>query len=210
MTPEEIAAKATEEAATRAEAEKTAANAAKVDKSEHDKVLARLAEFEKAEAKRAEAAKTAEEAEALKRGDHEKLLVGTKAERDAAMKRADELEARIAEFDKAEKARTKALAAKNATRIEKIPKDRQSLVPAGLSPEATADYLETNWELLTGGEVAHGAGPRARIRTDGEIPAAIVLEAESRRMDPKEWADIVKVAEPGRWKKLTTAAVEVH
>ena len=139
------------DAAAKSVAEKAAAEVA---------LAARIAAIEKramdAEAALAAAAKAKaddEAAEAAKRGEFEKLATGYKSELDAKV-------ARLAELEAAEAARLVRVTAANAKIIEAIPADRRTLVPAQLTGDALAEYLDTNRALLLGDKMPAGTAPR--------------------------------------------------
>lgn len=160
---------------------------------------AKLAEYEAAETKRKADAAKADEDAAKKRGDYEKLL----ADKDAEIGKLSELKKREAD-------RLKRVAEKVEAKIKALPKDRQSLVPDMLraDPDALADYLETNWSLLSGTPAGEGTDkpghrPKPAEMSDAEVPADIAAEAARRRMAPSAWYKILVNA--GRIKPPATA-----
>jgi len=159
---------------------------------------AKLAEYEAKEAARADAERKAAEADAKKRGDFEKLL----AEKDERI-------GKLSELEKREAARIKRVGEKVEARIKSLPKDRQALIPAVLlaDPDAAADYLETNWSLLSGAPAGEGTDrPAAKAApgemTDDKVPADIAAEARHHGKAPAAWYNILLKA--GRIKPAAT------
>lgn len=158
---------------------------------------AKLAEYEAADVKRRADAAKADEDAAKKRGDFEKLL----ADKDAKI-------ATLAELEKREAARIKRVGEKVEARIKALPKDRQSLVPDVLKadPDALADYLETNWALLSGQPAGEGTDkpghkPKPSEMSDADVPADIAEQARMRGLAPAAWYKVLVHA--GRIKPAT-------
>lgn len=159
-----------------------------------------LQKLRDAEAARVAAATKAEEEAAKKRGEFEALH---KAEKE----RADTAAAKLAEFEAKETARAEKLDAANKARVAKIPEAMRSLVPASLTGDALADYLDANAAHLFGTDVA--AGTRTAGGTKKGEPSAAELaklepEARKRGMDAKTWHAVLVKA--GRIKPPTAEA----
>lgn len=160
---------------------------------------AKLAEYEAAETKRKADAAKADEDAAKKRGDYEKLL----ADKDAEIGKLSELKKREAD-------RLKRVGEKVEAKIKALPKDRQSLVPDVLKadPDALADYLETNWSLLSGTPAGEGTDkpghrPKPAELSDADVPADIAEQARMRGLAPSAWYKVLVNA--GRIKPPATA-----
>jgi hypothetical protein len=116
-----------------------------------------------------------------------KMDLDTETRRQAnlsATERADALQAELAEtnkriagFETEAKERTKALKVKNAARVEAIPEGLRALVPSGLSPAQTAQWLDSSATILEGlSERPAGNAPPAS-GTQHSFPAAMIKEA---------------------------------
>lgn len=160
---------------------------------------AKLAEYEAKDAARADAERKAAEDAAKKRGDFEKII----ADKDAQI-------GKLSELEKRETARLKRVGEKVEAKIKSLPKDRQALIPAVLlaDPDAAADYLETNWPLLSGQPAGEGTDrPAAKAApgemTDDKVPADIAAQARERGMAPAAWYNVLLKA--GRIKPAANA-----
>lgn len=161
-----------------------------------DPIAAELAQLRKERAERVAADQARAEQEAAEKGEHVKLAATLKAERDA-------LKAENERLAKGEAERLKRVEAKNAERVKAIPEGRRSLVPASLRGEELADYLETNWALLGGEEMAAGTLAKPRAGGDDKPPPECVAEAERHGVPVATWYANI-------WKPRETAAAKAR
>lgn len=179
---------------------------------ENTTLKSRLAEFEAAEAQRASAKAKADEEAALKRGEAEKLYGDAKTRAEAAEAVIKERDAKLAEYAAADEKRAKALDDRNAAKVKEIPEARRTLVPAILKGEDLADYLDTNWPLLTGADPEPKAAgtrrPTVITTPDSKtIPPEIVAEAAYHQQDPAVWWKRIQRTQPARAKQLIEQGV---
>lgn len=168
-------------------------------KDPRDAELAELREYrvkaEAAAARRADDEKKAADEAAAKRGEHEALATKYKGE-------LDEANTKLAGLEKRETDRLAKVDAANKDRVAKIPEDRRSLVPPSLRGDDLADYLQTNWSLLTN-ETERPAG----TMTGGKRPPKVELtddqkaEADRRGVPHDKWGEILlksgRIKQPG-------------
>lgn len=137
-------------------------------------------------AKVAEEKRKADEAAAIARGEAETLYKSEKA-------KAETLEAELATFRKAEKARLAKIDASNADRVKALPDAAKALIPEGMSGEALAAHLDKVAKFV---QVEGGGSepPRARpgAKAAGEIHPDIIAHATRLKVAPAELVASVK------------------
>ena len=148
-------------------------------------------------AKIADEKKKADEAAAIARGETENLYKAEKA-------KAETLEAELATFRKAEKARLAKIEASNTERVKALPETARDLIPEGLAGEALAAHLDKLAKFVST-DAGGSEPPRVRVtRQSSGIPDAITQEAAVKGMEPAAWWALVKKHQPERAKKLST------